>query len=312
MQKLLKQIRRKLFGLDEQEAAFQRAIADTNELIATANNSITNLQQSLDSLHHNYSRALIEVVAQSQPQSVLSCMINGMPLRVPAEILRSYSHCLELSQKFSLNYCVESHCVQWLSQHLETGDVFIDIGAAYGVVSLPLSSVLGSAGHIYAFEPARQTRHLLEQLLQKNQPENITIVPKAIADEVGTAEFIEYSSENYLSWASDASTLAANVQPSQKHYQTYSVEITTIDKFVSENSLHPKAIKIDIEGFELYALQGGKAMLKRDRPYLCIDIHNDVKTNASALLGVQPLLENLGYHCQMEGHTLFASPQRQL
>ncbi|MGL5034512.1 MAG: FkbM family methyltransferase, partial [Microcystaceae cyanobacterium] len=173
---------------------------------------------------------------------------------------------------------------------------------------LPLAAMVGPTGHIYAFEPARQTRNRLQQIVTGNHLDNITVIPSAIADEIGTAEFIEYSTDNRISWAADTSTLAKDVSPSLENYSTYSVEITTLDRFVTEKNIKPKAIKIDIEGFELYALQGGINTLKNYKPYLCIDIHDDVKTKQSALLGVQPLLESLGYHCQMEGHTLFASP----
>ncbi len=301
MPNLLKQIRRKLFGLDEQEAAFLKAIADTNHLISL-------LQTSFDHLHLNHSRTLVEVIGQNYPATRLSCHINGVSLRVPVTILRTYAHCLATSPKDSFNYRVESHCVEWLAQHLTTGDTFLDIGAAFGVISFPLAQVVGNSGHIYAFEPARQTRKSLEQIVQDNQIENITVVPQAIADETGIAEFIEYSTDNLFSWASDTSTLAANVQPSQKHYTTYSVEITTLDHFVDSQGIFPKAIKIDIEGFELYALQGGQKTLSKHRPYLCIDIHDDIRTKVSALAGVQSLLESLGYSCRVIEHTLFASP----
>ncbi len=301
MQNIFKQLRRKLFGLDEQEAALHKAIADTNELIS-------NLQKSFDHFHLNYSQALVEIIAQGQSQTTLSCIVNGVPLQVPVEILRAYSHCLETSHKVSFNYCVESHCVAWLSQFLKEGDLFLDVGAAYGVISLPLASIVGNKGHIYAFEPARQTRNSLQDLITNNQFENITIVPCAIADQVGIAEFIEYSTDNRFSWAADTSTLAEGVNPILDNYSTYSVEITTIDQFVQEKNIKPRAIKIDIEGFELYALQGASHTLKTLKPYLCIDIHEDIKTKQSALLEVQPLLESLGYECRINEHTLFASP----
>ncbi|BFM38898.1 FkbM family methyltransferase [Synechocystis sp. LKSZ1] len=301
MSSILKQIRRKLFGLDEQEAALHRAIADTNELIA-------NLQKSFDHLHLNYSRTLVEVVSQSHPQTQLSCLINELPLRMPVSVLRAYAHCLETSQKDSFNYRVESHCVDWLRQYLQPGDVFVDVGAAYGVISLPLADYLGPNGRVYAFEPARQTRQLLEQIITQNNIGNVTLLPQAISDSIGSAEFIEYSSDNPFAWASDTSTLAANVQPSQQHYQTYIVEITTLDHILEQQSICPQAIKIDIEGFELYALQGGQKTLDQYRPALCIDIHEDVRTKTSALLGVRPFLESLGYRLQLQEHTLFAAP----
>jgi FkbM family methyltransferase len=144
--------------------------------------------------------------------------------------------------------------------------------------------------------------------VEVNQFENITVIPAAIADTEGTAEFIEYSAENQFSWATDTSTLADGVTPTMKH-ETYAVEIMTLDQFVGEQNIIPKAIKIDIEGFELYALQGAKEVLKTAKPYLCIDIHQDVKTQQSSLIEIQPLLESLGYDCQVNQHTLFAAPK---
>ncbi|PZV27733.1 MAG: FkbM family methyltransferase [Snowella sp.] len=302
MEKILKQLRRKLFGLDEQEAAFLRAIADTNE-------QISNLQKSLDDLYHNYSRTLVEITGKQHPDTKISCVINDVPLQVPLGILRAYGHCLQMCPKSSLTYYVEDHCVSWLSQQLKAGDIFLDVGAAYGVISLPIASVVGNTGKVYAFEPARQTRNSLQALITNNHLDNITVVPKAIADQIGTAEFIEYSTDNPFSWAADTSTLAQDVNPNLENYSTYSVEITTIDEFVQEQNIKPQAIKIDIEGFELYSLHGASHTLKTLKPFLCIDIHEDVKTKQSALLGVQPLLESWGYECHMDEHTLFASPK---
>lgn len=284
---LLKQLRRKLLGLDEQKANF----ADTNALIA------------------NLQKFFIEIVAKDRPNTIINCVINDISLQVPICILQTYSHCLHVLPKSNFTYYVEDHCVVWLSERLQTGDIFIDVGAAYGVISFPIASVVGNTGKVYAFEPARQTRNSLQSLITDNHLDNITIVPKAIADEVGTAEFIEYSTDNSFSWAADASTLAEGVTPSIKNYSTYSVEITSLDQFAQEKSIIPKAIKIDIEGFELYALRGASYILKNLRPYLAIDIHEDPKTKQSSLLGVQPLLESLNYECQMIEHTLFASPK---
>jgi FkbM family methyltransferase len=195
--------------------------------------------------------------------------------------------------------------VDWLAQFLNPGDIFLDVGAAYGVISLPLAQKVGPTGQVYAFEPARRTHTLLKQLLTDNELTNITVIPAAIADQKGTAEFIEYSVENQFSWATDTSTLADGVTPTMKH-ETYSVEIMTLDQFVGEHNITPKAIKIDIEGFELYALQGANDLLKSVKPYLCIDIHQDVKTQQSSLIEIQPLLESFGYDCHVNQHTLFA------
>ena len=290
MIKTLKKLRRKLFGLDEQEATTHRLI-----------------QENLNRVHQSYSRVLIETLSQNFPQTLLNCTVNGVALRVSVDILKTYAHCLQGSPNLEFTYTVETHCVDWLAQFLNPGDIFLDVGAAYGVISLPLAQKVGPTGQVYAFEPARRTNTQLKQLLADNALTNITVIPAAIADKEGTAEFIEYSAENQFSWATDTSTLADGVIPTMKH-QTYPVEIMTLDQFVAEQNIIPKAIKIDIEGFELYALYGAKEVLKTAKPCLCIDIHQDVKTEQSSLIEIQPWLEKLGYDCQVQQHTLFAQP----
>lgn len=267
-----------------------------------------NQQYNMSLLHELLSQqnTFRDLVKQSRPGTILDCWINRVSALIPIEVLKTYIHCLNATSEEKLRFDVETHCSDWLANQLKAGDTFLDVGAAYGVISLPLISLLGEKGHIYAFEPAKNTRYLLEKIIQLNQFKNITVVPFAISDQLGTAEFIEYSSDNQFSWASDTSTLASAIQPTLENYSTYQVEITTIDDFVKSKNIQPKAIKIDIEGFEQYALEGARNTLESYHPALCIDIHQDVRTQESALLTVEPFLKNLGYQCECKEHTVFA------
>lgn len=139
-----------------------------------------------------------------------------------------------------------------------------------------------------------------------NNIDNVTVAKVAVSDEAETAEFIEYTPDNDLIWASDTSTLAAGVTPSQKKYHRYDVEVTTIDDYVKAAKIQPKVMKIDIEGVELYALHGAKATLEEWSPALCIDIHPDVRTGESAELGVERFLSDLGYKSHMERQVIYA------
>ncbi len=275
---------------------------------------INHLQQQQDKIIHllesQKQHLFQEFVTQSQPGSILSCNINRMDMLAPVEMLHVFPHCMQPHPERKLTYLVETHCADWMVSHLNPGDVVLDIGAAFGVISLPLAKAVGESGHVYAFEPARRTQRFLEQILYLNEIANITVVKSAISDQPGIAEFIEYTSDNDLSWASDASTLSApSINPSLNH-QSYTVEVTTIDDFVQKQGIKPQTLKIDIEGFELYALHGAKSTLMENKPYLCIDIHKDVKTGESALEGVKPFLLNLGYDLVLNGHTLYGTPQR--
>lgn len=287
-----------------------------NHLEEKIENHITHLEEKVEA-NQQYNMSLLyevisrhntsqELVNRSRPGTILDCWINEISLLMPIEVLKSYAHCLDPLSDKQLSFMVETHCSNWLADQLNEGDIFIDVGAAFGVISLPLSSLLGQKGKIYAFEPARRTVNFLEKIIAMNGVENIKIIPMAVSDQKGTAEFIEYSFDNSLSWVSDASTLANGAKPVQNNHFSYNVEITTIDDFVSTMAIKPGAIKIDIEGFEQYALEGAKKTLESYHPALCIDIHQDVKTQKSALLTVEPFLKALGYSCEYREHTLFA------
>ncbi|ACK64484.1 methyltransferase FkbM family [Rippkaea orientalis PCC 8801] len=244
-----------------------------------------------------------------QPGAILKCRINRMPILAPIETLQVYQHCLEPLKEETLNFWIETHCADWLCSKIDYGDIILDVGAAFGVITLPMTQAIGKKGHIYAFEPARKTQKFLQQIIDLNQIKNVTIVQSAISEEPGQAEFIEYTPNQDLFWASDVSTLSTPDTNLNREHESYWVNVTTIDDYVATHNLEPKAIKIDIEGFELYALYGAKTTLDKYSPYLSIDIHEDVKTGKSALLGVKPFLESLGYTMEMYEHTLLCTPK---
>ncbi|HWB07595.1 MAG TPA: FkbM family methyltransferase [Pirellulales bacterium] len=248
-----------------------------------------------------------EILSTSDADRLFRCQINGLAMVAPASVLRLYPHCLHPSPAQHLIYEVESAQSQWLCSKLTSGEQVFDVGAACGLLSIAMSRAVGDAGRVYSFEPARGTFRTLQLLVKHNALTNVETVPMAVGGAVGTTEFIEFKASRDFTWAPDASTIATAVVPGHCH-ERYEVAVTTIDSFCSANDTSPRAMKIDIEGFELDALQGGRATIERIRPYLCIDIHVDPRTKESTRNAVEGYLAQWGYRCSMRAHALYAEP----
>src|ERR1700739_1661996 len=71
---------------------------------------------------------------------------------------------------------------------LEPGQHVIDIGANYGVYTLPMAQKVGSGGHVWAFEPASGTAGFLAQSITVNGFGQVTLEQKAVSSTAGSAQ----------------------------------------------------------------------------------------------------------------------------
>ncbi len=142
---------------------------------------------------------------------------------------------------------------------LKEGDVVLDIGANIGVYCIEASRIIGRMGVVYAFEPIADNIKLLTKNLQMNSISNVTLLPFAIGEKVGRIKI--YKVENSIA-THTAGAISDN-------YEDVSVE--TIDHFIEEKKLSIDLIKMDIEGYEGFAIEGGLKTLKKQQPKLFIE-----------------------------------------
>jgi FkbM family methyltransferase len=258
---------------------------------------------------YNLKKQLIrELVDKSKPGSVLTCHVNDMEMLLPIEILAMYRDCVRPRFGTLLAYQVERPHSDWICEKLKPGDVALDIGSSVGMIASAMSRAVGPGGAVYAFEPCRTTAGRLNQVISLNSLANIIHVPKAVSDRVGNCDFTELLfEEGQCAWVAEASSLAINAEATPSTRQLhYSVETTTIDAFVEETGIRPAAMKIDIEGFEVDALQGGRETFGKYHPRVCIDIHLDPRTAVSTKDAAKKFLDDLGYRTSMLNHVLLA------
>jgi FkbM family methyltransferase len=162
--------------------------------------------------------------------------------------------------------------------------VYVDIGTNRGQVLREAVRVAPEARHI-AFEPIPQ----LAAEVSRAFP-GVDCRALAVADMSGSAEFCHF--RNLDGWSGLRRSLSVSDEQGDPEFIT--VQVSTLDEELREVS--PTVVKIDVEGAELGVIEGGSAVLARDRPVLIFEHVAD----AAELYGVSATdlwaaLEDLRY-----------------
>lgn len=139
--------------------------------------------------------------------------------------------------------------------------ILFDAGAYAGLFSL-IFCRLGKDRRAIAFEPSPIMKPKIEELVALNQLETqLRLKPKAIGNAEGTLNLVLED------------TGFVQILPSSRPVSTMDVEVTTLDMECKRLNIYPDLLKIDIEGFELEALQGAEHLLSTKKPAICLELH---------------------------------------
>jgi len=183
---------------------------------------------------------------------------------------------------------------RYLIQHfLKSGEIFVDIGANIGLFSLIAAKSVGKTGRVFAFEPTSSTIKLLNRNVKLNRFRNVICLQLALSFS-NEKKIMFTSQDGYSAWNSFA-------MPSKgRKFEEEIVESTTIDDFVNKYNLIGKIsfMKIDIEGWEIYALKGGRKTLSRlDAPHLLVEFTDEnAQLTGNSCAALYRELCNLGFH----------------
>jgi FkbM family methyltransferase len=152
---------------------------------------------------------------------------------------------------------------------LGTGSVFYDVGAHIGIFSLLAARIVGKSGSVFAFEADPDNAQRIREHARRNGLDQINVIPCAIWSSPGKLTFqraLPNSSRNQG---------AVSTDPQIRNEHMTEVEALSLDSF-SLAHVAPTLIKIDIEGGETTALQGGEATFTSHGPMLICELHNIV------------------------------------
>jgi len=162
------------------------------------------------------------------------------------------------------------------------GKVIFDIGTHIGFNSLIFAQLVGPSGKVLGFEPNPYNKERFEKILTKNidLAKRITLHEIAISNKEGTTDFV--FTDNIEGGTSSGSFidkahthLEKNMYEKEIGFKRMSVKTLPFDLFDAHKITDiPFLIKIDIEGAEYLALEGGKHYIQTYKPLLLIEIHS--------------------------------------
>ncbi|MDH4192219.1 MAG: FkbM family methyltransferase [Betaproteobacteria bacterium] len=201
---------------------------------------------------------------------------------------------------FAHGKCYEADLASFLVRVLKPGDVFFDVGANCGFFSVLGGALVGSAGHVVAFEPVAENSTEIVMNAEANGLENITVVAQPLSNRIEEVE-IHINSDSrggHALW--DPAQFPGNTRSAAEHRSLHLLS-TTLDEQIRALGAGraPKAIKIDTEGAEALILEGGRAVLRpADIPFIVAELHEfGLAKLGSSQASLRGMMRALGYDC---------------
>jgi FkbM family methyltransferase len=145
------------------------------------------------------------------------------------------------------------------------GGVAVDAGANVGFYTLMMAEQVGARGQVHAFEPVPDNYERLARHIEINGKSHVTINPMALWDKNEILELGLPTGHRFNCGAFNAK--------SRDGGRVWSCPATTLSRYFEERHLtRLDAIKMDIEGAELFALRGAWDLVARYRPVILLEV----------------------------------------
>ena len=148
---------------------------------------------------------------------------------------------------------------------------FIDIGCNYGAYSIPISKI-NKNSKIYGFDPSEKSIIRIKENITLNKIFNIELFNFGIGEKRKKV-FFDDNINNYKN--------SGSFQISTNNYGK-EIQVESIDNLIEQKIIKPKKkifIKMDIEGYEFYALQGLKKSLNNYKIFILFEFSKKIFKN---------------------------------
>jgi len=166
--------------------------------------------------------------------------------------------------------------MDFVRQVVKAGDTVVDVGAHIGFFTMQLAALVGSEGHVYAFEPVDANADLLERSIAENRfGDRVVFRRAAVATSTGSAT-LTFPMETLNTGG--AYLLLKGAAPLTGN-RTTTVPLVALDEV--DVSGRVRLIKMDVEGAEPQVVGGATRLLTNHRPIILSELHPTQLARAS-------------------------------
>lgn len=172
---------------------------------------------------------------------------------------------------------------------INDNDVILDIGTNIGLYTILLNKL--KKIKTYSFEPIPFTFNILKENIRLNGLD-VEIFNIGISNKNETVDF-------YFNTSEIASSSMKDLRENKENTEIVKCQIRKLDDFIKENNINKiDFMKIDIEGSELFAIQGGLESIKKFKPIIfCEMLRKWCKKFNYHPNDIIKLLVDIGYSC---------------
>lgn len=174
----------------------------------------------------------------------------------------------------------EPHITFFLERNLKKNSVFIDVGSNYGWHSITSSNLCEI---IYSFEPQKYVYNIQKENIKQNNITNINLFNYGIGN---TNEMLNMSPINYNE--------SVNVGDLSIGLGGEIVEVRTLDSLTLNKV---DIIKIDVQGFEKFVIEGGVDTINKNKPLLIVEFEDhQLRKFNYGVIDLFKLIKDMGYY----------------
>lgn len=201
---------------------------------------------------------------------------------------RNYLFVFSVFKVWTLRWDKKENDFLFFLRMVPAGTVVLDIGANIGVMAVLLARRIKNA-QVVAFEPVPVNIDALKRVVSFFRVKNVRVMECALGNEEGEVEMVMPVIDSVK--MQGLSHVVHSSIPENNEGIKVKAPLRKLDNVAGLNgTLKISAIKIDVENFEYFVLEGGRNFIAKHRPIIYIELwENDNRAKCFSLI------KQLGY-----------------